>query len=431
MADDSSISRGPFGRNGDRRGVDDAAASERRHIERRKAGVDWIKLFHNADLNAVNEALRDCEVMVLPAGTPLLTPGQANRDVYILLSGDMSAYLGADVNPLAEIPISVGECIGEFSAIDGQPVSALVMARAEVRVLRLSAEVFWNRLMAIPGIASNLMVGLIERTRRANQQALRAQREQLELVHLRKELDVAHQLQTGMLPMQRPLFPDRTDIEICGFMEPASLVGGDLFDAFFIDESRLFFCIGDVSGHGIAAALFMARTIGLLRILATTIAEPDALLCTLNDRLCISNDANIFVTLFCGVLDIPSGEVTYSNGGHCAPVLIDDHSAGMLPIPRGPLIGAFPGMKYLPMRHHLEPGQTLFCYTDGVTEAQNAQKEEYSEERFVEFLKGAAAQPLPDLVEAVRDQVGQFTGSQQLIEDDCTMLAVRLPRRAS
>ncbi len=109
-----------------------------------------------------------------------------------------------------------------------------------------------------------------------------------------------------MLPLQRPLFPGRTDIDVCGFMEPASKVGGDLFDAFFVDNRTLFVCVGDVSGHGIAAALFMVRVIGLLRILAMESTQPEKILETLNDRLCIGNDTNLFVTLFCGFLNTHS-----------------------------------------------------------------------------------------------------------------------------
>ncbi len=393
-------------------------------IDRRKQNISWIPLFREANEDDIHRTLSDCEVLLLPAGTPLLRPGETNHSVYILLSGDVAAHLDDSLNPNVAIPIPPGECIGELSAIDGKQVSALVLALTDAQVLKLSRDVFWNRVMSVPGVAGNLMVTLTERTRRSNELALKAQREQLELIHLRKELDVARQLQVGMLPLQRPMFPGRDDIDICGFMEPTSQVGGDLFDAFFVDERTLFVCIGDVSGHGIAAALFMARTIGLLRMLAMNTAHPAKLLELLNDRLCLANDANIFVTLFCGFLDVGSGRLSYSNAGHCAPILTSKGYSRPLDIPRGTLVGAFAGLRYTAMDYKLEPGDLLFCYTDGITEAQDPSGEEFSEQRCMEALVSFGTAPLHSLLDGLRQDVARFSGSS-LLDDDCTMLAIR------
>ena len=426
MEDDAALQSLRFRRGPDRRLREGASDNGRRPEDRRVLGIRWIALFRDADEQTVNDALSECEVLLLPAGTPLLKPGEANHSVYIPLSGRIAAQLDIHQRPESAITIAAGECIGELSAIDGKPVSALVLALTDARVLRLPRDVFWEQLMALPGVARNLMITLSARMRRTNDLALQAQREQLELIHLKKELDVARQLQTSMLPMQRPLFPERYDIEACGFMEPTSDVGGDLFDAFFVDEHRLFFCIGDVSGHGIAAALFMARTIGLLRILAMDTEQPDRLLELLNDRLCVGNETNLFVTMFCGFLDLQTGTLRYSNGGHCAPVLYGLGTARLLPIPKGALVGAFPGLRYLAMEHKFAQGEMLFCYTDGVTEAENTACEQYSEERCIQFLKGAGAMPLPALLDAVRHDVASFRNSK-LLDDDCTMLAVKRP----
>lgn len=420
----------PFMRNLNRRKSNDNRDANRRSIERRSLSICWLQLFHDVDESAINEAIIDCEVLQLPAGTSLLKPGEDNQNIYILLAGKVSAYLDNNMNPDAAIPISLGDCIGELSAIDGKPVTALILALTDARVLKLPSEIFWYRLMVVPGVARNLMITLTERMRRSNEQNLKAQREQLELTHIRKELDVARQLQASMLPPQRPLFTERADIEVCGFMEPTSDIGGDLFDAFFVDDHQLFFCIGDVSGHGIAAALFMARTIGLLRILATNNMQPDKLLEMLNDRLCIGNDTNLFVTLFCGFLDVSNGNLLYSNGGHCAPLLAAGGETKRLPIPRGALIGAFPNMKYLSMGHKLNPDEILFCYTDGVTEAQSLSGEEFSEERCLKALQKTTFSSLPILLNTVRREVADFTNQEQ-IDDDCTMLAVRRPQTDS
>jgi len=424
--DRESIREQRFKRGSERRTSVGTCFSNRRKNERRILGVETIPLFQNAEPGTVLEALSDSEVLLLPAGTPLLSPGEINHNVFILLSGEIAAYLDSTLSQDAAIPILQGECIGELSAIDNKPVSALVMALTDARVLKLSQEVFWYRVMALPGVARNLMISLTGRMRRTNEQTLKAQREQLELVHLRKELDVARQLQISMLPLQRPLFPERLDIEVCGFMEPASDVGGDLFDAFFVDENILFFCIGDVSGHGIAAALFMARAIGLLRILAMNTQQPDKLLETLNNRLCVDNDTNIFVTLFCGFLHLGSGLLRYSNGGHCPPIRSFQNDIGLLSIPRGPLIGAFPGASYSSMEYVLNPGDMLFCYTDGVTEAQSREGEEFSEVRCLKIISQAFETSLPTLLDTMRLEVNNFTGSD-FLDDDCTMLAIRLP----
>ena len=224
-----------FRRGRDRRVAEGLAAPDGRRSVRREDDFRWIGLFRDADPDELAAALAECEVLLLSAGDSLLRLGARNRRVFILLSGKLTAFLGKDANPATAIEISVGECIGELSAIDGKPISAQVLAATDARVLRLDKEVFWKRLIKLRGVAENLMTTLSERTRRANEQSLALQRERLELEHLKKELDVARQLQASMLPLQRPLFPGRADIEACGFMEPASKVGGDVFDAFFVD----------------------------------------------------------------------------------------------------------------------------------------------------------------------------------------------------
>lgn len=405
-----------FGRKGD---GDSMTGEERRHL-----GIGWLPLFRGTDEAEVIKILNQCEVLILPAGTPLLKPGEANDAVFVLLSGDLAAYLDSDLNPHAAILIAPGECIGEISAIDGKPVTALVLAVTESRILKLTPDLFLNKLLTIPGVARNLLIALTERMRRTNDSMMAAQREQLALQHLHKELEVARQLQASMLPLHRPMFPDRADLEISALMEPASEVGGDLFDAFFVDERHLFICIGDVSGHGIPAALFMARSIGLMRIAAMGTLQPDQVIEKINDQLCAGNDTNLFVTLFCGFLDLATGRLTYSNGGHCAPILISGGKATSLPIPKGTLVGAIPGLSYSSREIILNAEDTLVCYTDGVTEAQPPSGEEFSEERLIEVLQRSSGQSIDVMMETVNQQVSDFTGNK-IMDDDYTILAIR------
>jgi len=392
--------------------------------ERRRRGIGWLQLFRGTDEDAVLEILNECDVLVLPPGTPLLKPGEANEAVFVLLSGSLAAYLDSDLNPGAAIPISPGECIGEMSAIDGKPVTALVMATAEARVLKVTPELFLNRLLTVPGVGRNLLVALTERMRRTNDSMMEAQRKQLALQHLHKELEVARQLQASMLPLRSPMFPERRDLEIAALMEPASEVGGDLFDAFFVDDRHLFICIGDVSGHGIPAALFMARSIGLMRIAAMGTMDPAEVIGKINDQLCAGNDTNLFITVFCGFLNVSTGRLVYSNGGHCAPILIRGDKACSIPIPKGTLVGAIPGLGYSSCEMVLDPEDTLVCYTDGVTEAQPETGEEFSEERLIALL-GRQNNRSPDaMVQIVRREVTDFTGNHAL-DDDYTLMAIR------
>lgn len=384
-------------------------------------------LFRDADLSQVISAIGDSEVLLLQPGEILLTPGSQNDTVYLVLSGGLTAHLDSGSPIEAAISIEPGECVGELSAIDGRPVSALVKAALESRVLRLSGKLFWDRLMVIPSVARNLLVVLAERMRRGSTAIIAAQRKQIELDYLLQELDVARQLQIGMLPMRSPMFPERGDVEVAGMMEAAAAVGGDLFDAFFVDEQRLFFCIGDVSGHGIPAALFMARAVSLMRIAAISIADPATLLERINDQLCSGNDANMFVTIFCGFLEIDTGRLVYSNGGHLAPVLWRNGKSCELALPRGTAIGVMHGISYLRSEVILETGNILLCFTDGVTETHAPSGEEFSESRLMALVESNAPHPLDTLLGQVRKQVAEFSDNPELA-DDCTMLAIRRQR---
>lgn len=387
-------------------------------------GVGWMPLFRNVDEAAVTAILNQCGLLILSPGTPLLKPGEANDSVFILLSGNLSACLDSNLNPDAAIAITPGECIGEMSAIDGKAVTALVVATSEAHVVEVPLDLFFNGLLTIRGVARNLMIALTERMRRTNETMMAAQRKQLVLQHLHNELEVARELQAGMLPLRRPMFPERTDVDIAAIMAPASEVGGDFFDAFFVDDHRLFICIGDVSGHGIPAALFMARCIGLMRIAAMGTARPDELIAKINEQLCIGNDTNLFVTLFCGFLDLATGRLVYSNGGHCAPLMISGGRALGISLPKGTLVGALPGLRYTSLELTLSADDTLVCYTDGVTEAQRPSGEQYSEERLSALLLRESRDSPSAMLETVRRDLAAFTGGGGL-QDDYTILAIR------
>lgn len=419
---------GRFKREEERHISENPTQVNRRLIDknRRDPGLSWITLFRDTNEEEIHKVIADCEILILAAGTPLLKPGDTNTNVYVLLSGCMAACLDSHLHPDSALPIAKGECIGEFSAIDGKPVSALVIATSESRILKILPDTFWNGLMPVPGVARNLLISLTERMRRSNQITLEAQRQQIGLEYLKQELEVARQLQAGMLPLRRPLFPERLDIEIAGSMDPADEIGGDLFDAFFVDNDLLFFSIGDVSGHGIPAALFMARTIGLMHISAMGTNRPDKVLQRVNKQLCDGNDTYMFVTLFCGFLNVKSGHLVYSNAGHCAPLLVKNTLISRLPLPKGSLLGIIDNDDYTAMEVVLAKGDTLICYTDGVTEAPSRSGEEFSESRLIDLALQNLKLPLEDMIDNIKNSVVTHTDSQTL-RDDCTLLTIRRP----
>jgi len=391
-----------------------------------REGYGWIPLFQEVDESLLASLLSHCEVLQMGAGTDLLRPGETNDSFYILLKGELIVFLSAEATSVHRFVLQPGQCIGEFSAIDRLPVSALVRCESEAEVLHLSGPFFWEQLVTLPGVARNMMRGLTERARTANQLALQSLRERLELDHLREELDLARRLQVSMLPLRHPLFHDRSDLEVAGLVEPAASVGGDFFDTFLTADDRLFLCIGDVSGHGIGASLLMARTIGLIRSLAMSATGPEAVLEQLNTFLCEGNDTCLFVTLFCGYLEPARGTLTYSNAGHLPPLLIQAGVCTELPLPRGLLAGISPQARYRSETVQLNRSDLLFAYTDGLSEAENAEGRPFGIDPCRELLLQRKQAPLPTILDGVRDALTGFSGSSAL-EDDCTLLLLRLP----
>jgi sigma-B regulation protein RsbU (phosphoserine phosphatase) len=391
-----------------------------------REGYGWIPLFQEVDETLLASLLSHCEVRRMGAGTDLLGIGETNDSFYILLKGELIVFLSAEARQGHGISLQPGQCIGEFSAIDRLPVSALVRCESDAEVLHLNGPFFWEQLVTLPGVARNMMRGLTERARTTNQLALQSLRERLELDHLREELDLARRLQASMLPLRHPLFHDRSDLEVAGRVEPAASVGGDFFDTFLTADDRLFLCIGDVSGHGIGASLLMARTIGLIRSLAMSATGPEAVLEQLNAFLCEGNDTCLFVTLFCGYLEPTRGTLTYSNAGHLPPLLIQAGVCTELPLPRGLLAGISPQARYRSETVQLNRSDLLFAYTDGLSEAEDGEGRPFGIDPCRELLLQRKQAPLPTILDGVRDALTGFSGSSAL-EDDCTLLLLRLP----
>ncbi len=261
------------------------------------------------------------------------------------------------------------------------------------------------------------------------QQALRRQMQQLtettaQKERIESELRIARNIQMSILPKLFPPFPERSEFDIYASIKPAREVGGDLYDFFFIDDSRFCFLIGDVSDKGVPAAFFMAVTKTLLKVIADQHPDPGAILTKANDDLSEGNESCMFVTLFIGILDLRTGILKTGNAGHNPPARLTGGRAALLPTPREPLAGAMPGLNYSTQEIRLTPGDTLFLYTDGITEAVNADGAFFGEERLLQLLDEAASSTPETIVTAIDRAIVEFChGAEQF--DDITMLSLR------
>ena len=253
-----------------------------------------------------------------------------------------------------------------------------------------------------------------------------------------RELEIAKNIQTSMLPKTFPPYHNRPDLSMYGLILPAKEVGGDLYDFYERDE-KLFFCVGDVSGKGVPASLVMAMTRSLFRSFSAHEHDVTALTMQINNAMSETNEQNMFVTLFIGIMDLQTGELSYCNAGHNAPVLIqrsasdnNEPSVEMLPtIPNLP-IGILSGYAYTPQTTTIQRGETLFLYTDGLTEAENSKKELFGEERMIKALRRfEATQNDPtdpakaqQEIECVLQSVHEFVGEAEQ-SDDLTMLVIK------
>ncbi|WP_041277743.1 SpoIIE family protein phosphatase [Desulfotalea psychrophila] len=242
---------------------------------------------------------------------------------------------------------------------------------------------------------------------------------------IESELRIAHDIQMSILPKLFPAFPNRSEFDIYASIEPAREVGGDLYDFFFIDENRFCFLVGDVSGKGVPAAFYMAVTKTLLKVVAERGLNPGEILAKVNNDLAEDNDACMFVTLFLAVIDIGTGEVLYANAGHNPPLFIPKGGKAEWIPPLNELVaGAMEDSVYTTKSMTMQPGDTLFIYTDGVTEAMDSKQSLYSDDRLlteVDRCSGLAAKPF---IHAIDDSIKAFTGGAEQ-SDDITMLAMQ------
>lgn len=242
---------------------------------------------------------------------------------------------------------------------------------------------------------------------------------------LATELNLATDIQANVLPNIFPVFPERKEFDLHASMTPAKEVGGDFYDFFFVDEDHIALVMADVSGKGVPAALFMMVARTLIKNRAMMGGSPAEILCDVNNQLCEGNVAELFVTVWLGILEISTGKGMAANAGHEHPVLRrKDDEFALVEYRHSPAVAAIEGMKFKEHPFELKPGDTLFVYTDGVAEATDSSNELFGTDRMLDALnKDPDAMPEQILIN-VKDGIDEFVkGAEQF--DDITMLCLR------
>lgn len=291
-----------------------------------------------------------------------------------------------------------------------------------------------NLDIAVPPVESHDEVGLLSRSFEDMRLALREYMANLAATtaakeRIESELKIAQTIQRSFLPKRFPPFPDHTEFDIYAELRAAKEVGGDLYDYYLLDDRHVFFLIGDVSGKGVPAALLMAVTKTLMKGVAEQNLSPAQVLAKVNHELYVDNEQMMFVTLCCGVLDLLTGELTYSNAGHLPFLRLRQGSgAEWIELPQGPVLGIDDDAVFETRTLLLEPKDTLLLYTDGVTEAMNSSQALFGDTRLQNLVGNKTASMPKDLVESVFTAIDTFAGSAEQ-SDDITVLVLRFKER--
>ncbi len=276
--------------------------------------------------------------------------------------------------------------------------------------------------IALPFIAINavgfvMMILIINYTEKQRSLAIEKSR-------LQSELEVANVIQHSLLPLLNDDYPGSKDLEVNGSMEAAKEVGGDFYDVFYVDQTHVAFVIGDVSGKGVPAALFMASSKIVLQNCVRDVPELAEAVAAANNALCARNEAEMFVTIWVGVLDLESGELKFVSAGHNPAVLLRDGKPEYLRIRNGFVLGGMENMRYKVNTVSLSEGDMVYLYTDGVTEAEDAKHNLFGEDRLLECFEGKSESGTADMIDNVKKSVEVFiNGNSQF--DDMTMLCFK------
>lgn len=253
----------------------------------------------------------------------------------------------------------------------------------------------------------------------------------IERERIGSELKIAREIQMGMLPKNDVVSVSDGRIEVATLLEPAKEVGGDLYD-FFIKDDHFYFCIGDVSGKGIPASMFMTVTRNLFRTISPYTRNASKVLWYMNQTLADVNESNMFVTFFVGILDLNTGELNYTNAGHDGPVIIDGKGTRIMEVTPNLPLGVMSDFRFADEKTVIKSGTLIFLYTDGLTEAMNIDKKEFGEKGMIEAVNevhvSESGTDPEELINSVAEEVKRFVGKAEQ-SDDLTMVAFRYQKR--
>lgn len=352
--------------------------------------------------------------LVIPKGRDIVTCGAGSEDgMYIILSGkaDVFSSDGTRINRLG-----VGDFVGELGLINDDNRAATVRASSDVRCANISKRLFEDIASRNRKIYGSFMNMLYTKTTKLVTEQER----------IKSELSIATKIQADCLENDFTAFNRLTAVNLTAHMKPAKEVGGDFYDVFMIDQDHLCFLIADVSGKGVPAALFMTMAKTHIKNFATVGLPLAEVAVRANNQLCYKNESGMFVTAFICVLDVRSGEVQFVNAGHNCPfVQKQDGAFEMFRAKANLVFGLMEDVPYREQTLTLNPGDSIYLYTDGVTEALNPEQELFGDDRLYEILnrhRAQAGEP-ETFVQAIYREVQAFADGEPQA-DDITMLYV-------
>lgn len=311
------------------------------------------------------------------------------------------------------------------------PVKNIELAAKNLKEMADTAETPENLVFQIPETPANdemraMAVSLGEMSLNMQSYMRRLQAKTRENQRITSELDMAHQIQEGALPNIFPAFPEREEFEIYASMSPAKEVGGDFYDFFFVDKDHFAMVIADVSGKGVPAALFMMISKALLKSRGQGMDSPKRILEVVNNQLCENNEAEMFVTVWIGILDLSTGKLVAANAGHEYPALCRANGQfELFKDKHGFVLAGMDDARYTEYELQLHPGDSLFLYTDGVAEATNDNNELFGTARMLNALNREPHAEPEMLLQNVRRDIDSFVGAAPQF-DDITMLGFKL-----
>ena len=382
------------------------------------------ELFRGFSDELVGLVIGQSEIRQLQPGEVLIHSGKQNNTLFLLIDGELRVILEKDGTQVS-IPIQSGECLGEMSLVVGSPTSAMAVCHTASRVLAISENVFWSHLAVSQQGVKNLMSMMAQRLHRNNQALIKEIEEQLKYKQLERDLETAGKIQANIVPDGTNLFPNRPEIEVYALTKQAREVGGDFYDALALDRDHIYFAIGDATGKGMPAALFMMRTFTSLRFLINNNPQFADVLPALNNMLAKKNDDMMFVSLWAGILNIKTGVLQYVNGGHNPPfAALRGGGFQILDAPGGPIVGVVNEAQFEVAVLKMEPGDTIFLYTDGLPEAYDPNQIAFETDRIEKSLNSLDQPSMQSLVHRMEATVEAFVNGAPT-HDDLTMLAFR------